>query len=106
MSSTQVFDKNLKLSEIYGQNRDVPKSPKNAFTFDLSRHEKSSLTATTVFMSSTKVAIEGFSFLEGNNANNYLFRSLQLTCATSKKSRSILQNGVLSIFKARCPHNY
>ena len=82
----------------------VRKIQKDAITFDLCRHAKSSLTATTVFISSTKFAIKGFSLLKGisgNICNIHPLRCLQLTSDRPKKSRSFLQYGVFPIFKAR-----
>ena len=65
--SILVSVENMKLVEMCWQNKplifssnqnlDKPKIPKYAFIFDLSRHAKSSLTATTGFVSSTRVAI-------------------------------------------------
>ena len=84
------------------QNLQSPKILKFAITFDLSRHAKSSSTATTGFISSTKMAIGGFSLLTSISADNYPFYSLRLTSDSPKKS-SIFQYGIFSIFKAQFP---
>ena len=80
------------------QNLDSPKFPKYAITFDLFWHSKSSLSATTGFISSTKVAIENFPLSRTISGFNYSFCSLRLTSDCPKKSKSSSQYGVFSIF--------
>ena len=72
------------------QNLGSPKIHKYAITFDLSRHPKSSLSATTGYFFST----ERFPLLKIVSDNNSVFRSLRLTCHSPKMSRSIFQYGV------------
>ena len=105
-----VSTENLKLMEIYWQikplifsahqNLDEPKIPKYFFNFDLFRHANSSLTATRVFISSTKVAIKEFPLLRIISASNCPFRCFRLTFDSPKKSRNIFQYQVFSIFNA------
>ena len=92
---------NWKLVEIYWQirtliffshqNLDNLKVPKYAIAFDLSRHAKSSLTATTGFMSSINIATEIFPLLTSISANNYPVRSLRLT-SDGPKGQEIVFN--------------
>ena len=87
-SSILISAENLELVEIYWQikrvifswhqNLDSPKVPKYSITF------VSALTATTAFMSSTKVAVKGFPFLRSISANEYRFCSLRLTSDSTK----------------------
>ena len=72
--------------------------PKNAINFDLSRHAKLPLTATTGFISSTKIEIRGFPFCRSISSSNYPFCYLRLTSDSPEKSRSVFQYGVFSIF--------
>ena len=111
VSSILICDENLTLVEFFlqikpsHQNLDSAKIPKCAISFDLSRHAKSSLSATTGFMSSTKVAVKGFPLLRSISANNYLLCSLRLTSDCPEKS-NFFQHGVFSIFKASFPLNF
>ena len=88
------------------QNLDIPKIPKHVFTFDLCRHAKSSLTATTNFMHSTKVAIKKCPLLIGISGNNYSFIPCIWLRIVPKGWESVLQYGVFPIFRARFPRNY
>ena len=53
-------------------------------SFDSLRHAKSSLTSTTGFISSTKVAVKGFPLLSSISGNNYRFLLLRLTSDNPK----------------------
>ena len=116
VSSILVFAENWELVEIYWQikllnfslhmNLQKWKVPKYAFTFDLSRHAKSSLIETTGFISSNKVAIKPFPLSASISGNNYFFDSLRFTSNGPIVSRNVLQSGVFSFFKAIHPHNY
>ena len=109
--STLGSVKNMKLVEIYQQIKrlifpshhhlDSPKIPKLDFTFDLSRHAKWTFTATTGFMSSTKIAIINFTLLRGNNGNNYALPSLSLASDSPKKSRSIFRKWSPPVFQSQ-----
>ena len=90
------------------QNLDNPKFPKkcHAITFDLSPHSRSSLSATTAFISPTKVAIESFLLLLNTSGFNYNFCSLRLTSDSPKTTGSIFKNGVFSIFWPKYSHKY
>ena len=108
VSSTLISAESLKLVEIDWQSKSLifsshpnfqnPNFPKNAVTFDLFRHAKSSLTATTGFIFSTKVAIKVFPLLRNNIGNNYPFRSLWLTSDCPENAASFFRYEVFSIF--------
>ena len=97
-SSITVAAENLKLVEIdwqikslifsSDQNLDNPKFPQFAITFVLSRDPKSSSSACTGFISSTKVAIEMHTPLRSISGNNYPVRSLRSTSDSPKMSKS------------------
>ena len=86
------------------QNPDSPKIPKCVNTFALSRHAKSSLTATTGFLSYSNIGIKKSLLLLNISPNNHLYRSL--TSDSPKKSRNSFQYRVFSFFKAGLPLNY
>ena len=108
VSSTLISAESLKLVQIDWQSKSLifssnpnfqnPNFPKYAVTFDLFRHAKSSLTASTGFIFSTKVAIKVFPLLRNNIGNNYPFRSLWLTCDCPENSASFFRYEVFSIF--------
>ena len=94
VTSFLVSAENSKLVKIYGQINSLiclshqkinkPNFPKYAITSDLSRHAKSSLTATTGVIPSIKVAIKGFPILRSISASDYPFRYLRLTSDSSQ----------------------
>ena len=108
VSSTLISAESLKLVEIDWRSKSLifsshpnfqnPNFPKYAVTFDLFRHAKSSLTASTGFIFSTKVAIKMFPLLRNNIGNNYPFRSLWLTSDCQENSASFFRYEVFSIF--------
>ena len=103
-SVSKVTDWQINVFFSWRQNLDSPETPKNANTSDLSRHSKSSLSVTTGFISSTKVAIEKFMFLKNINFGNYLLQSLWWSSHCLKTS--LFQFGVFSIFESGFLHNY
>ena len=72
------------------QNVYSPKIPKNAITFGLSGHSKSSLSVTTGFISSSNVGIERFLLLEKITVDPW--RSLPWTSDVTKMSKSFFFN--------------
>ena len=79
------------------QNLVCSKILKLATTFDLIWHAKSSLTAITGFVPSTKVAVRNLLLLRIISPNSCPFRSLRLTSSSQKES-GIIFCGVFSIF--------
>ena len=118
MCSIVVSDESLKLVEIdcyikslifsSHQNLDSPKIRKYAITLQLSRHAKSSLTATRGFIFSTTVSIK-LSISRNVTGNNYLFPSLRLT-SDSPRSQEVFLNiwSLLDLLTSISlfPHNY
>ena len=104
-----MLEKNLLTNQIidffWASNLESPKHSKCAFTFDSSRHSKSSLSSTTGFISPNNVAIERFPLLRTVSSFNYPFRSLWLTSGSSKMSWNLFQQGGFSIFQHGFPQN-